>query len=247
VELGVSSVVREDTTFRVSYTERFTIRTHPNIGFNQDWLEVYGRLEDGNAPITFSDEELRVEQAADSAARRLLSAVLPLADSVSVTGFRSTPEPRCSPYTFCQAVAYFRSVEALINAYFPVEALSGLRALTLVAARFEQMAAPEGPGFGIAVRSVIDSIEELRKRGAGPDLAATKAREIQEAAQSSGLSVPSKLAPPEATTIFHSLGAEMNMAVGVADGTYGGGLPAHGRRRRRSRWFPSRFGAWPPG
>jgi hypothetical protein len=41
---GVSSVVREDTTFRVSYTERFTIRTHPNIGFNQDWFEVYGRL-----------------------------------------------------------------------------------------------------------------------------------------------------------------------------------------------------------
>ncbi len=219
---GISSVVREGTTFRTSYTERFTLRTHPNVGFNQDRLEVYGRLEDGKAPVTFSDETLKIEQVADSVARRLLSAVMPLVDSATGTGFHE--HSRASAFAFNmfgQAVAYFRSVEALIAAYFPVEALAGLRALTLVAARFEQMAAADGPGFGIAVRSVLDSIAQLAQRGGDPELAAAKAREIQEAAQSSGFSAPSQLAPPETTSIFHRLGAEMNMGESVADGGYG--------------------------
>jgi hypothetical protein len=112
----------------MSYTERFSLRTHPNVGFNQDRLEIYGRLEDGKAPVTFADDTLKVEQVADSVARRLLSAVMPLVDSATGTGFQE--HSRASAFAFNifgQAVAYFRSVEALIAAYFPVEALAGQR------------------------------------------------------------------------------------------------------------------------
>src|SRR3954451_12826438 len=47
---GVSSVVREGASFRMSYTDRFTLRTHPNVGFDPQRIEVYGRLENGEAP-----------------------------------------------------------------------------------------------------------------------------------------------------------------------------------------------------
>jgi hypothetical protein len=53
---------------------------------------------------------------------------------------------------FGQAVASFQSIRVLVGAGQPVEALPALRGLVILAARFEQMTDPAGPGLGVAVR-----------------------------------------------------------------------------------------------
>jgi hypothetical protein len=216
---GISAMVRDGSTFRMSFAERFTPRIHPNIRFTPERLEVSGRLENGEAPVELA-EDIQVEHTADSVFRRLLSAVIPLVDSATGNGaYQEHITASMFAFNmFGQAVAYFRSAEALINAYFPAEALAPLRGLVLVAARFEQMTAPGGEGLGIAVRSVLDAMTEV---GADPGLTAQALQRVQSAAEAAGVSIPDQLAPPETTSIYRSLQAEMIMATSVVNGSYG--------------------------
>lgn len=216
---GISSVVRDSSTFRMTYAERFTVRTHPSVRFTPERLEVFGRLENGEVPVELA-ENIQVEHTADSVFRRLLSAVMPLVDGVAGNGAYQE-HTRASMFAFNmfgQAVAYFRSAEALLNAFFPAEALAPLRGLVLVAARFEQMTAPGSEGIGIAVRAALDAMTELR---AAPDLTAQARQGVQSAAEAAGVTIPDQLAPPETTSIYRSLQAEMTMATSVVNGSYG--------------------------
>jgi hypothetical protein len=118
---------------------------------------------------------------------------------------------------FGQAVAFFKSVRVLVDARQPVEALPALRGLVILAARFEQMTDPAGPGLGIAVRGVLDALEAV---GADAGLTETRRREILAAARSQGLAVPDVLTPPETSATYASLRVEMQLAVGAATGAY---------------------------
>jgi hypothetical protein len=215
---SISAITRDGSTFRTTYAERFTLRTHPNISFTPERIEAFGRLENGQVPVELQ-ENIQVEHAADSASRRLLSAVMPLVDSATGNGAyqEHTLASKLAFNMFGQAVAYFRSTEALINAHFPAEALAPLRGLVLIAARFEQMAAPDGTGPGVAVRSMLDATAEL---GASPDLIAQMLQDIQRVAEATGVTIPNQLAPPETTSIYKSLQSEMIMATNVVNGSY---------------------------
>jgi len=130
-----------------------------------------------------------------------------------------------------QGVAFFQSIQVLIGARQPVEALPALRGLVMLAARFEQMTDSAGPGLGIAVRAVLDAIEAT---GADANLIETRRQEILAAAQLQGLTIPDELAAPEATSIYTSLGVEMSFAVGAVNGTYGT-VPLHIQRIEAER------------
>jgi len=131
---GISTMVRDGSTFRMTYAELFTVRTHPNVRFTPERLEVFGRWRT-EVPVELA-EDIQVEHTADSVCRRLLSAVMPLVDSATGNGaYQERTLASMSAFNmFGQAVAYFRSAEALINACFPAEALAPLRGLVLVAA-----------------------------------------------------------------------------------------------------------------
>lgn len=216
---GISTMVRDGSTFRMTYAERFTVRTHPNVRFTPERVEVFGRLENGEVPVELA-EDIQVEHTADSVCRRLLSAVMPLVDGATGNGaYQEHTLASMSAFNmFGQAVAYFRSAEALINACFPAEALAPLRGLVLVAARLEQMTARGSEGMGIAMRSVLDAMTEL---GADPDLTAQACQGVQTAAEAAGVTIPDQLAPTENTSIYRSLQAEMTMATRVVNGSYG--------------------------
>jgi len=44
---GIGSVDREGSTFQMRQKERVTVRTHPDVGFRLERLELHGRLENG--------------------------------------------------------------------------------------------------------------------------------------------------------------------------------------------------------
>ncbi|MCA1675843.1 MAG: hypothetical protein LC799_27930, partial [Actinobacteria bacterium] len=218
---GIDSVVREGFTFQMKTSDKITIRTHPDVGFQLDRLEVHGRLEDGEAPVRLSDQNVIVKHTPASPSQRLLASVIPLVDAAVESGADKAHMPP-SMYAFNLfglAVAFFQSAQVLIRARQPVEALPALRGLTVLAARFEQMTDPAGPGLGVAVRAVLNALDEAL--GVDANLTEARRRDILAAVETHGLAVPSELAPFETASIYASLGFEMRLATGAADGTYG--------------------------
>jgi hypothetical protein len=100
----------------------------------------------------------------------------------------------------------------------PVEAMPSLRTLTLIAARFEQMAPPDGAGFGLALRMNLHSLEEL---GADEEVVSERRHEIISAAERAGVAPAEALPDPQDTAVYRGLGAEMALAAGLIEGTYG--------------------------
>lgn len=217
---GIESVVREGSTFQMRQKDRMTIRTHPDVGFRLERLEVHGRLENGEAPFHLSDEDVTIEHTPASPSQRLLGSVMPLVNAAAASGADEghTPASMFAFNMFGQAVAFFQSTQLLVGARQPVEALPALRGLVILAARFEQMTDPAGPGIGIAVRGVLNALEAL---DADADLTETRRRELLAAVQPQGLTIPDELAAPETASIYASLGVEMKFATGAVNGTYG--------------------------
>jgi hypothetical protein len=206
--------------YRRSDQERFTVRAHPNVSFQLDRLEYVGRIKDGEAPIELSPQDVKVEYAPARSAPKLLGAVMPLVDAVASEGtvpYGNWPMVLAF-YLYGQGVASFQAAQTLIEAQLPVEALPSLRALTIVAARFEQMRDPKEPGLGIVARMALDGLDE-------PDVereyAARRRPEMEAGFASAGLTVPTDLPTVERTLIYHSLSAEMSLARSAANATYG--------------------------
>ncbi|HEX5348838.1 MAG TPA: hypothetical protein VFW64_17300 [Pseudonocardiaceae bacterium] len=216
---GIESMVRDSSTFRMKQKDRITVRTHPDVGFRLERLEVHGRLENGEAPVQLSDEDVTIEYTPPSPSQRLLGSVMPLVDAAAASGADKghTMASMFAFNMFGQAVASFQGIRVLVGARQPVEALPVLRGLVILAARFEQMTDPAGPGLGIAVRVVLDALEAL---DADADLIQTRRLGILAAVQLQGLTIPDELAAPEAASIYASLGVEMKFATGAANGTY---------------------------
>jgi hypothetical protein len=217
---GVESVVSEGSMFQMKQKERMTIRTHPDVGFRLERLEVHGRLENGRAPVQLSEQDVTIEHTSASPSQRLLGSVMPLVDAAAASGTdkRHAQASMFAFNMFGQAVAFFQSIQVLIGARQPVEALPALRGLVMLAARFEQMSDPAGPGLGIAVRGVLDALHAL---DADTDLVDSRRLAISAAAHLQGLTIPNELPAPETTCIYASLGAEMKFAAAAANGTYG--------------------------
>jgi len=217
---SIESVAREGSTFHMKPKERMTVRTHPDVGFRLERLEVHGRLENGEAPVRLSDEQVAIEYTPPSPSPRLLGSVMPLVDAAAASGADKahTPPSMFAFNMFGQAVAFFQSIQVLVGARQPVEALPALRGLVILAARFEQMTDPAGPGLGIAVRGVLDVLEAAE---ADANLTETRRRQILAAVQPQGLIIPEELAAPETASIYASLGVEMKFALAATNGTYG--------------------------
>jgi hypothetical protein len=58
---SIGSVVREGSTFQIKDTDKITVRTNPEVSFQLDRLEIYGRLEDGQAPVQMSEQDMLIE------------------------------------------------------------------------------------------------------------------------------------------------------------------------------------------
>ena len=118
---------------------------------------------------------------------------------------------------FGQGIACYQGVQTLIASFQPVEALPSLRALTIIAARFEQMADASDSGFGIVVRMVLDGIDEI---GGDPELSQETRQFVLSTADDLNITVPDDLPDASLTTIYGSLTAEMRFAVSAAEATY---------------------------
>jgi len=165
-------------------------------------------------------EDVKLEDHSARLAPKLLGAVMPLIDVVAAEG---AVVPNNWPmmlafYLYGQGVASFQAAQALIEVQLPVEALPPLRALTIVAARFELMTDPEGPGLGIVARMALDGLSE---RDVEEEYAVRRRPEMESVFASAGLTMPNELPSAERTSIYHSLTAEMRFAESVANATYG--------------------------
>jgi hypothetical protein len=155
---------------------------------------------------------------------------MPLVDAAAQSGQETGQDfPRVMVFNlFGQGTAFFQSAQTLTEGYQPVEALLPLRGLVVTAARFEQMMQPDGAGLGLAVRLAADALEReyinpVPQAGITPqtrDRATAGRDEWLAAAANAGLMVPDEVKPPEQTTIWQSLGAEMRLARQVADVSY---------------------------
>jgi len=215
-----SSVVHEGSSIRTDDSEKIIVRTHPDVSFKFERLDVFGRLEDGQVPVEISAMNLLVEPTPEPESGRMLGAVMPVVDAAAASG-ADTAQTRLHMFAFNlfgQGVAFFQSAQTLLNSFQPVEALPALRGLTIIAARFEQMAADDGFGLGIVVRLVINALDEVAVNN---DVAVTRRDELLLEAEQAGLVIPDELAGPETSAVYVSLTAEMALAQSVVDGTYG--------------------------
>ena len=217
---GIAAVIREGASFQLKQQDRMTIRTHPDVAFRLERLEIHGRLESGLAPVRLTDRDITIEHTAASASQPLLQVVMPLVEAAADSG-ADNGHKTASMFAFNmfgQAVAFYQAIQVLIGARQPVEALPALRGLVILAARFEQMTEPAGHGLGIAVRGAVDALEAI---GADADVTEVRREEILTSVKTQGFEVPDELSAPETTSIYASLGAEMQFAAEAANGTYG--------------------------
>ena len=215
-----SSVVHEGSSIRTDDSERITVRTHSDVSFKFERLDVFGRLQDGQVPVEISEMNLLVEPTPEPKSGRMLGAVMPLVDAATASG-TDTAQTRLHMFAFNlfgQGVAFFQSAQTLLNSSQPVEALLALRGLTMIAARFEQVMDDGGFGLGIVVRLVINTLDEV---AANNDVAATRRDELLLEAEQAGLVIPDELAGAETSAVYVSLAAEMALAQSVIDVTYG--------------------------
>jgi hypothetical protein len=220
---GIQSIDRDGTTFRMKRTDRFTPRFREGVAFQAERLEVRGRLERGQPVEEPIGQDIDIEHETIAPAQRVLAAVMPLVDSAAATG-KDTPHTHTSTIAFNlfgQAVAFFQSITILVGARQPIEALPALRALVILAARFEQMDDPHGPGLGVAVRLLLDELESATTRSPGDtDNIPTYTVELTVRARQEDVTVPGAIAEPETTMVYASLGSEMLLAREVANAGY---------------------------
>jgi hypothetical protein len=217
---GIGSVVRDGAGFHITFREQITVRTNPAVQFSLDRIEVAGRLADGEPPVQLREDELNVIRTPGAGSAELMNAVMPLVDAVAATGAdRPYDGARVMAFNlFGQGVAFFQSAQTLIAGSQPAEALPSLRGLTLIAARFEQMSDPEGPGLGIVPRMAVDSINQTRAESISIEHARMT---VHQVADQAGIVIPDRLPDPEETGIYKSLLTEMRLAETASDGGYG--------------------------
>ncbi len=214
---SINSVDRTDRVFKLSEIERMTVRTHPDVGFRLDGIEFRGRLENGETTVQLSDEDVSVDTWSTSSSEALLRSVMPLVNQTMEQGTRLGRSGAVAFKMCGQAAAYFHAIEVLITAGQPVEALLPLRALTMMAGRFEQMTDPSGPGLGVAIATELESLDAL---GADVDLTSGKREAIMQLADAEGVTVPPLLQDVTSTSIYRSLTAEMGLAAEGSAGLY---------------------------
>jgi len=218
---SISAVVREGSTFQMNGYDRITVRTHPDVSFTLDRLEVHGRLEDGRAPVEMSGGGVPVEVTSEQKSAKMLVAVMPMVDAAAASGadVGHSFAHMLAFNLFGQGVAFFQSAHTLINDHQPVEALPALRCLTIIASRFEQISDDAGPGLGIVIRMALSALDEIA--GSKPELSGRRREELLDGAASLGITVPDELPRPETSAIYASLAAEMQLAQNAVNGTYG--------------------------
>ena len=218
---SIGSVIREGSAFEVKPTEQITIRINPALQFRFDRIEVIGRLAEGQMPRQLTESELEVVRTPGADSSNLVDAVMPLVDATAATGTeRPYDRTRMMAFNlFGQGVAFFQSAQTMLGTMQPVEALPSLQGLTLMAARFEQIADPKGPGLGIVLKMALDGIDEI---GADAGERKEEARgAIRQLSDQTSIAIPEELPAPEGTAIFRSLNAEMRLANSVSKGGYG--------------------------
>jgi hypothetical protein len=221
---NVGSVTREGSTFQFRDNDKFTVRTHPGVSFQFDKLLVYGRLEEGRAPVQMTDQDTLIRPTPEPRSAGMLAAVMPLvnAATASAAATRQTM-PRILAFNlFGQGVALFESAQVLINDRRPAEALPALRGLAIIASRFEQITDEGGPGIGIILRIALEMPDEL---GAGTEAAARYRERLLSNAAADGITIPDDIPPADTSAVYSSLALEMRLANSVVNGTYGATWP----------------------
>ncbi len=132
---GINSVIRDGSALTVNEQESLTVRTREGIGFQPDGIEIVGRLENGQVPVTLDEEiQVTVTSGNPSRALALLASVMPLVEAAARSGQETGQEfPRMLVFNlFGQGTAFFQGAQMLIEGHQPVEALLPLRGLAVI-------------------------------------------------------------------------------------------------------------------
>ncbi|MGD0343622.1 MAG: hypothetical protein ABSB55_01485 [Acidimicrobiales bacterium] len=230
---GIRASRLEDDKLILEPEETFTVQFAPGLRFEVRDLAIYGGMNPAPADVStprpsgwdqgdwVARELAEGNQGMTLKTRNLLAAVMSLVDAATAgSADVSRTFPQMLAFSlFGQGLAYFQSAQTLIADNQPVEALPLLRGLVTIAARFEQMTRDGSEGLGLVIRLAIDSLDDELPDGAGNQAVTVKEELLQNAIRS-GLLVPNDVRPPETTTIWHTLTAEMRMAQHAVEGRY---------------------------
>jgi hypothetical protein len=219
---GVDYLVRDGFSFKIQEKETVTVRAHPDISFRPERIELHGRVEDGQAPIEISQEEIAIDYEPEPKSKLMLSEVMPLIDLATESG-RETGRTWLQMIAFNwfgMGVAFFQSAHNLIANGQPVEALLPLRGLVMVASRFEQMTQVDGAGLGIAVRWAIDTLDKMDETELDSVIISSNRERLLEVANANDLTVPDKLPEIDEGQLYGNFMTEIEMAQRVIDVTY---------------------------
>ena len=220
----VASVAREGSTFQFRDNDKFTVRTHPAVSFQFDRLLVFGRLEEGKAPVQMTDLDTLLQPTPEPRSSGMLAEVMPLVHAATARAAetRQTLPGILAFNLFGQGIAFFESAQVLISDGRPVEALPALRGLAIIASRFEQMTDEGGPGIGLILRIALDMPDQL---GAGTEAAAHYRKQLLGNAEAAGIGVPDDIPSVDDSAVYRSLTLEMRLASSVINGTYAATWP----------------------
>lgn len=201
---SIPSVTRDGTSFEMQQQEKLTVRASAGSSFRLERLDVFGRLADGDEPTTAIRSIEASEASPGVDGLRLVDQAVAMFQQVGGGQTYALEDfaQHAAFIFFGQGVAYLEATHALLRVKMPAEALPSLRGLTVSAARFEQMAAKGGPGLGIAVRMLANSIEE----------GGATAGALVDRALSAGMSVPAELPDVAHSPVYQTLSAEMALA-----------------------------------
>lgn len=221
---AVASITREGSTFQFKDNDKVTVRTHPAVSFQFDQLLVFGRLEEGQAPVQMTDQDTLLQPTPEPRSAGMLAAVMPLVHAATA---RAAETRQIMPgllafNLFGQGIAFFESAQVLVSDRRPVEALPALRGLAIIASRFEQMTDKSGPGIGLILRIALDMPDQL---GAGTEAADHYREQLFGDAAAAGIAVPDDIPPVDDSAVYRSLTLEMRLANSVINGSYAATWP----------------------
>ncbi len=216
---GIDSMEREDSTISFEGRENLTVRANSDLTFQLDRFEVHGRLEEGQLPINIQPVAEILKQTPEAKSADLFRAMAPLIEAATAGGDGTEMHlPRTLAFfLFGQAAALSESVQVLIENRLPIEALPALRALVIIASRFEQIDDTGGHGIGIVIRMALDALDDL---GFNSELVDQRRGEILAAAALIGATIPDALEDPTLSAIYSELKWEMQLATGTSDGAF---------------------------
>jgi len=195
---NIRTITRTGDEFSLTYNEHFTVRCHPDVGFQGLAFEARGRLQAGQSPMTVEvGQEIDLSTGEEPTRETVLNA-LERASSFAATLGKSVGErgvsgvQALSVLRHSMQLALFESIHSLLRDDRAPEALVLMHGLIRNTCLLQLSSRSEN-GAAVAIQARLDGLDRniaLHDDGAVADHAALERDSLERAAASAGIQLP---------------------------------------------------------